>query len=242
LLCLPNLLLRTNKNNKVDFIIYSQGRTGSTLLVDLFNSHPSVYCDREVFFLKTLFPHLFLKAKSLVYRKRNYGCKIQGRQLQLQVGGYSAKPFMEKLNNSGWKIIYLKRRNLLRHAMSRIIYRQIGTSNRHLYKKDSPLNINKFNIDVDELFVNIDKIQKTNKFDEEVLRDIPKLTLTYEDDLLKPETHQDTMDRIFYYLGLQSCSVNSDLVRITSNEFRDFISNYDEFESRIVNSPYSMYL
>lgn len=34
LLCLPNLLLRTNKNNIVDFIIYSQGRTGSTLLVD----------------------------------------------------------------------------------------------------------------------------------------------------------------------------------------------------------------
>ena len=75
-----------------------------------------------------------------------------------------------------------------------------------------------------------------------MLRDISKLTLTYEDNLLKPETHQDTMDRIFDYLGLQSYSVNSDLVRITSNEFRDFISNYDEFESRIVNSPYSMYL
>jgi len=68
------------------------------------------------------------------------------------------------------------------------------------------------------------------------------LELTYEDDLLKPETHQDTMDRIFDNLGLESCSVKSDLIRITSNDFRDFISNYDEFESRIVNSPYSMYL
>jgi len=54
--------------------------------------------------------------------------------------------------------------------MSRIIYRQIVPSNRHLYKKDSPLNINKFNIDIDELFVNINEIQKINQFDIEVLR------------------------------------------------------------------------
>ena len=242
LLCLPSLILINPPDNKINFIIYSQGRTGSTLLVDLLNSHPLIHCDREVFFLKTLLPYNFLKSKSIIYGKQNYGCKIQGRQLQLQVGDSGIKPFIKTFNQYGWKIIYLKRRNILRHAISKLVYMEIGMQNRHQHTGEKKLNINQFRIDSKKLFEFMADIERVNEFDEEILREIPKITLTYEDHLLQPEKHQETMDKIFNFLGIESCVVRSDLDRITGKDLRSFITNYDEVASLISKSDYAKYI
>ena len=48
--------------NKV--VIFSSGRSGSTLLVELLNSFPSVHCDPELLKRKLVSPLKLIKAKS----------------------------------------------------------------------------------------------------------------------------------------------------------------------------------
>src|SRR4030095_16137361 len=67
------------------FVIYTRGRTGSTVLTDLINSHPDIFCDAEIFnFIycntKVLFPRAYIKScskRASIYKKKVYGFKVK---------------------------------------------------------------------------------------------------------------------------------------------------------------------
>ena len=70
------------------FVILTQWRSGSELLIDLLNCHPDIRCDSELFkeFVrlrtpKVLFPHWYLDGKSARAGTKAYGCKIMSNQL-----------------------------------------------------------------------------------------------------------------------------------------------------------------
>lgn len=108
------------------FLIFAEGRGGSSVLVNLLNSHQDVYCDGEIFNAvsnyKIRFPQLYLKSRKQITRliaKPVYGFKAKYTQLVIQQG--YQKDFLKKLHNSGWKIIYLKRSNFLKATISTIV-------------------------------------------------------------------------------------------------------------------------
>ena len=75
-----------------------------------------------------------------------------------------------------------------------------------------------------------------------MLADFNHLTVEYESDLLDPARHQQTADRVFAYVGLESAPVDTDLSRSVSGALSDRIANYDELASALEGTEFSHFL
>ncbi|HBE17486.1 MAG TPA: hypothetical protein DEG17_03890 [Cyanobacteria bacterium UBA11149] len=54
------------------FVIFGQGRTGSTLLYSLLNSHPQIHCDEEILEDRVFFPVQYVKGRCCKAKKKMY--------------------------------------------------------------------------------------------------------------------------------------------------------------------------
>lgn len=216
---------------KIKFIIFCQGRTGSTLLVDLLNSHPEIECDSEILIHRALFPHRLIKGFSTVSPHKVYGFKLKIYQLKRKQKIRDIKGFMQKLHQDRWKIIYLERGNLFRQALSN--FYASFRDEFHLRKSDGSHTFVKMHIDCDQL---IDSIKKRKQYlvaERKVLSEIPHLRINYERDLLRTDCHPRTLNKLFDFLGVSRVPVKTQMLRISKDDLSDMIVNLDEVETSL---------
>ena len=111
---------------KTRFIIFGQARSGSTLLVDLLNSHPDIHCDSEIF-NKTFWrgwerryllpvvrrwPAPYLNFKAARCRLPAYGFKLILKHIK------DPRHVLPQMSASGWRILSLQRRDVFTQAIS----------------------------------------------------------------------------------------------------------------------------
>ena len=232
---------------KSKFLIYTRGRTGSTVLTDLLNCHPDVFCDVEIFnFLysgsKIKFPEMYIKScskRAAKHGKSVYGFKVKIAQLRYEHEYDNYEEILRKLFNDGYKFIYLKRDNYFRHKLSNIISAQTRIFHLKNGDKNSPVKVN---VDCDQLMEGIQYSEVVNKTESENLKDIDHITITYEDDLIENSKHQETADKIFGYLGLGTVKVRTDLKRIVPEDLEKIISNYNEVYDYFKDTEYIKFL
>jgi hypothetical protein len=110
--------LLTPRKLKGHSVIFGQGRTGSTPLMRPLNSDPEIHCDGEILQRKVLSPYHFVKA----YRHRAphpfIGIKVKISQLPKNQRIEGPRAFRERMLRDRWKLIHLKRTDIVRHAMS----------------------------------------------------------------------------------------------------------------------------
>lgn len=231
------------------FVIFAQTRTGSNLLKDLLNSHPKLYCDGEILleftkstFKKVAFPYLYLYSKSTTRKTKVYGCNLKIDQLwdspTYNISGNPTK-FMLKLHENDWKIIYIKRINILRQAISELI---AMSRNIWLTTEENCCADFKVYIDCKQLIQQIRWHKNLLLEEKNVLEKLPHLTIIYENNLLRSERHQETLDGVFNYLEINSVSVKTKLVRNSSDRMSDFIQNYEEVVKFIEQTEYAKFL
>ena len=120
--------MRKSVSKNIKFIVFGQSRSGSTLLVELLNSHPDVHCDGELFnkseiyirsrlLLKFFcrFPFLYIRYRLRTSFERAYGFKLFFFQVK------SPEKLLKKLSRHGWKIISIRRENIIAQSLSNII-------------------------------------------------------------------------------------------------------------------------
>jgi len=240
-----------SKTGKKKFVLFANYRTGSHLLKGLLNCHPDIHCDDEIFkksFLKTppqkiLFPTLFLEerfreAKSMVYGvdlKLDHICTVFLRRL------YDPQRFMKRLNRKGWKIIFIRRTNVLRQALSNLLALkrqtyQVRSESERLQYQD------KLSIGYAPLINEMKKMEKISLLEDRVLQQLPHIRIQYEEDLLNEDNHQQTVDRICDFLEIPKAPVQAQHVRLSSDNIQDFIGNYPEIVKAVRNTKYSKYL
>ncbi|MBP9191367.1 MAG: hypothetical protein KBF96_02340 [Ignavibacteria bacterium] len=232
---------------KVKFLIYTRGRTGSTVLTDLLNCHPDIFCDVEIFnFLysgsKVKFPEMYIKScskRAAKHGKSVYGFKVKIAQLRYEHGYDNYDEILSNLHKEGYKFLYLKRENYFRHKLSNIISAQ--TRIFHLKNGDKNTQV-KINVDCEQLMEGIEYGEVVNKTELENLKNINHLTITYENDLIVNSRHQETADKIFNYLGLETVKVKTDLKRIVPEDLKEVILNYDEVYDYFKDTVYIKYL
>ncbi len=222
-------------SNQRRAVIFAQGRTGSTLLESLLSSTGSLRKNGELLSTKRCeiwFPKQFISGLSKLF-PGNFIFHVKIYQLTK----YRKRPvdptaFLTMLQERGWKIIYLRRENRLRQSISNLVAEHRGA-----YHKLSGSS-EKIRINVDcEVFV--EKVKELLMFEEherEVLADLEYHEVVYEDDLEKPEMHQEVADRVFEYLGLEQGTIRTNLRKITTMSLRELIINYDEFESTVLQN------
>ena len=242
-----NLFRRKLEYPRKKFVIYTRGRTGSTVLTDILNCHPDIFCDVEIFNLLysnsiVRFPGSYIDScskRAAIYKKSVYGFKVKIAQLRFEHKYKNYDKILERLNDDGWKFIHLKRENFFRHKLSNIF---TTATNVFQVKNGTEYKTPKLKVDCELLLKGIVYSEEVERTEEENLKNIPHIKVYYEKDLLDNSKHQQTADRIFKYLDLKSCKVQTSLKKMSTENLRDMIENYDEVYDFFKNTKYLHYL
>ena len=222
---------------KSKFVIFGRGRSGSTVLVSLLNTLNGVYCDGEVYNVNALLPKARLRRACYFSDYQIYGFKL----LSYQLFRYSYKyqmHFLSYLLNNGFKIIYLKRENLLMHAVSNVRAREF-----RFHSKDSNENLEKkITVDLSVLMYWLELSEMRERKEESLVSSIPHLRLKYEENIENPAKHKETSDTVCDFLNISRGEVATQYKKISPLRLEDSIENYQEIKDKLINTRFEKYL
>lgn len=225
-------------------MIFSMGRTGSTLLASLLNSHPQIACDGEIFtpprWPRTLrplarfwqrhpFPYLaYREARTLLlHQKTIYGFKLHTKPEGSQMA--DAGGFLRSAAQTDWTIIHLQRRCLFDQVISSIVAQQtrryFGDESR---EEPSVL----LDIPTTMFCLILQKSYRASEFNRTIVADVPCIALTYEDDLSDPADWKATVARICDYLEISTLpSIRRRVAKPWGRPYSEIVTNYAELFS-----------
>lgn len=221
------------------FIIFGQGRTGSSLLQQLLNCSPEVYCDNEVLTERVPWPYLTIRSLAARYPGRVYGCKVRCHSIVRQ--GIPPGDFLWNFHHNGGRIIYLRRENIVLQSISRMIIAQIDRMRWDRLPYSVRRN-KRFYIDCNALLQQLAWRERQLVQEQQALAGLPHVSLVYEQHLLPPEMRQGTLDTLFEYLDVRRVPVHVTLARTSPERLVDVLENFDEVAAVIAGSRYAPFL
>lgn len=143
-------------------------------------------------------------------------------------------------NGNQFRIIYLIRKNLFRHAISNIYarYRQEF----HTETGSGPTQLPRMRIEFDSLIGWMHASEKLAHYEASTLEGVPHLKIIYEDDLETSDKHQSNSNKIFNYLGIPSSQVLANLNPTTPRDISTIVTNYQEIVDSLQETRFSIYL
>jgi LPS sulfotransferase NodH len=230
-------LMKKNCVKESKFVIFGRGRSGSTLLVSLLNTLPGMYCDGEVFNIRSIIPKARLRRACDNASSSIYGFKLLSYQLFRYSDSYQ-KNFLDYLIKTGFRIIYLKRDNILMHAISNIRAREYGFHHKLLEKNI----VKKIKIDKKELFYWLELSEMRELKEELLLSGVEHYNLIYEKNLENPDRHKATVDGVCDYLGIDRGWVATQYRKVSPEKLIDSIENYQDLKDILNKTRYEKYL
>ena len=218
-----------SKEQHTPFVVTFQGRCGSTYLVEALNKHSQIHCWKEYFStLKKRKANAEDQLRWLAdfYSSPPVACSAVGFKTKLK-DVMDLDGFARVLREHQSLIIHLQRRNTVKLTVSLLNAMRLNelTGDWNLYKaSDRP----------EKLRVNVERFDEYLKAAERKSEDeiafvsslgLPALNVYYED-LLSDET--GTLQQITRFLGVDYEAVRGDALKVTSNELRDAVENFDE--------------
>jgi hypothetical protein len=213
-------------------LIFAQGRTGSTLLESLLESTGHLRGFGEL--LAPVMPPVrdpvrYVEGLSRWHRSGFvWHCKpyhLTDDRVRAGVDPVDPHSVLASLVDSGWLIIHLHRRDLVRHMLSNLVARRRGA----YHKRDAAPEDLSVIVTRDVLERTVARRRAHSAAEAAALAGLPHHRLVYEEDLLAPARHQATVDGILTLLGLPSRPVHTDLTRINARPLSELVVNYDEF-------------
>jgi LPS sulfotransferase NodH len=232
-------ILRRKRKPTKKFLIITTGRTGSELLVNLLNSHPSIQCNSELLLKKVSFPKSYVEMMESLSKNEVYGFKLNTYNFGVQSID-QPKLFVDELIQMEYKIISLKRRNLLRQAISRLY--AIHRRKYHHKKNQGIQTLPKIIIEPDQLIKELEFFMFHRSLEEDIIEDHSYLQLFYEDHLEAESSHQVAVDEVTKHLAIQTSTVHSNFMKTTPKDLSEIIENYHELEEFIRQTEYAIYL
>ena len=224
----------TTEQTPKGFFIFCQGRTGSTLLCNLLDKHPRIHCDREILSQERWNPVWFVTGKrNRAEGVSRYGFKAKIYQLTNQQRLEDPAQFVYTLANRGWDIIYLWRRNVLRHSFSGHI--AAAKDLWHAKKKDAAHDrkVKKsVHVDPDALLRDAYQRQCWLNKEREILEHVNYFEINYEDDLMEASARNEMLKKLCVFLNIEPMTFQPDTKR-TVNKLSDQVSNYSSIVDKI---------
>lgn len=221
-------------------LIFALGRTGSTLLEDLlqstgyFEAHGELFRPAEPLQLKPL-EYFVDKANNC---QKHFISHIKVYQMESVVQSeLSKREFLEGLLANGWQIIYLKRRNRLKHLFS-----SVRAQESSIYHTDTILPAFTTAVNCFQFKHGVKQLEKWESEELELLENLPYLTIEYEQHLENEDTQPSTIKTILHHLELPNRPCETKLKKVIRGELQTIISNYDEFAEEMHAAGYGEYL
>lgn len=222
------------------FVLFARGRSGTTLLLSMLDAHPEIEADGEILRRRAWRPNALIEQRVGQTRAPVYGFKLLSYQLRsLQTHLPDRRAFLETLVEQGYRVLYLRRQNLLRHALSGLYAEH--RRRWHQTDTDAPARPT-IRVRREDLFRWLDGSARLRRFEHEVLDGLPHLSLTYEDDLEDPARHSETLRRVTGRLDLAPIAPDTALCKTTPRRLSDLATNPDEVHHWVAASPYARFL
>jgi hypothetical protein len=229
-------LLREKKAPQKKFVIFTVGRSGSSLLVSLLQSHADIHCDGELLAERLFFPERYIKLREKLSKKDIYGFKLNTYHFRVHRIVNPPK-FVGGLVADGYQIISLQRRNILRQAISHMY--AVHRKKFHHKDVDGQQKQESMWVDLRLLKDELQLFEYYRVIQDEILRYHSYLCLDYEEDLLDSTKHQVTIDKVSGFLGIPSALVNTHYSKTTPRDLNSFIENYDEVVRYLRGTAYA---
>ena len=223
------------------FILFGRGRSGTTALLSMLDDVPVLRCEGEILHNYVPYPYRHGLGRCAWVGGPGYGCKILSYQVRdVQTALDRPEALLRMLwDEHGFQILYLRRTNLLRHALSNIRARR---EQFHQKKDDAAAEAQALHVDPDAVVEWMRSSEALGAYEEKVLEGVLHLSLTYEENIRNPEDHQQTVDDICAYLGVDSAPIESSYRKMAPLSLRDGIDNYEAVVRRLHGTPYEHYL
>jgi len=224
------------------FVIFTSGRSGSTLLVDLLNSSPEIQCDDELLKRRVAFPISLVKSFEHQSLKNIYGFKLLSYQLlNVQTGIKDKQDFLDKLiHQEGYQLIHLSRENKAKQALS-IIY-AFYRGQWHNQQGSKQKEAKRFELNPATYLHFLEELKILETFEQKMVGNYDHLSLTYEQDLRQPAQYEKSMERVSAYLGVDIAQPETNLERVTPSKLSDMISNQDALIQAVRDSQFEEYV
>lgn len=201
------------------FVIVCLPRSGSELLVDLLGQLPGVVSEGELLQQPVLRPVPFLEGRARLGRARGaraWGCKLLVQHLQWYEAGYGpAQDVLRQLTDRGWKVLHLRRADVLSSALSALHAEQ---SKRWHARVGDEVTYEPVDADAAEIVAWIHAYDAYRTWLDGALEGVPHELVSYEDELRDPHRVQATLDRLAGVLGVPTAPVGSDLRPIAPSD------------------------
>lgn len=220
------------------FVIFGQGRSGSTLLVDLLNCIPDTHCDREILGRKVVFPLRWVNAQRKAQPSQHYGFKVKIYQLT-DTQQIDPRRFLSELHEQGWQGIYLWRRDVVRQILSNFT---LARDRQSQYVGADRPKTQAVWVNPQTVLYGIEGRAALWEQERAALAGVDFHEVVYEDDLLSPESHQATLGALTSYLGLPHAQAKTDRHKINVGPLRELIQNYDEIAEVLQPTRWAEYL
>lgn len=221
-------------------VVVARGRTGSTLLMSLLDSHPKMIGDGEILSSRRRLPRRYVLGAERVAARRKPGAHVYGFKLlayQLaRVHPRHLSVLVPYLYERGWEVVHLVRANLLKQVLSH------RAASRTQFHHRQPVEHDPFPVDIEQLRAWLERGRRAAETERRILGDVPHLVLTYETDLEPYEAQQGAADRVFARVGLNPHPVASTLVKALPARVADIVSNYGEVDEALRGTPFERYL
>ena len=239
--------IRPLPSNSLRVVIFAQARTGSTLLESLLCS-TGHFCQNGELLNTTKgeiwFPLTFLDGLSKWKSGNNFIFHVKINHLtQDRKRPVDPTLFLQTLADDGWQIIYLTRRNKVKHALSGLVAKNRVLLQPDIWHKydDDREELNIF-VDCEQFSKRVEKRIDLDAYERKVLADLEYHEVVYEDDLEKPQSHQKTVTRILNYLSLEPKEASTNLKKVNNHSLEELISNYEEFVECLSKSGWKKFL
>ena len=217
-------LVKPTHPTETGFVILSQVRSGSHLLRSLIECHPEIAVFRELLRIKTRYPKRLIQNALSARREPFVGFMVKAGHI-CSNQGLDLDEWLDWMHAGGFQMVYLRRRSLRLQTLS--LY--LAVSRTFWMQRVPPAGkMESLTVNLDEFRICADFLLSRRPVEERWLEALPGIRLTYEDDLLDPNSHQQTGNAVFQMLGLEPAPVKTDLLRITTDDPRDFVENWDE--------------
>lgn len=222
-------------------MIFGLGRTGSTVLEDLLQSTGYFKAHGELFNPSEPIqpdPVQYFLDQAIACKDKHFIAHVKLYEMaSVDQSGMTKRAFLEALLQHGWQIIYLTRKNKLKHNLSS--YRAHETAIFHseevLPSVSRPIDCFKFKHSMLQLI-------RWEEDERKLLTDLPHLEIQYERHLENGLSHQSTVKTILDYVGLPHRTAETKHKKVLRGELKALITNYDVFVEEMTNEGFGRYL
>ncbi|MBA4098401.1 MAG: hypothetical protein C0484_16755 [Rhodospirillum sp.] len=218
---------------QVRFAVVTQGRTGSTHLGVLLDSHPSIQCYGEVFQYHGQM-QFGVTDPEIVLTKHILPTEVECVGLKAPLGSFMVYPHIFDLfRQHQFRIVRLYRENPLDHFIS---IRMAQVSGKWGSKTDDGYGVPPITVGLDEVV----GAMRIARYNDRIIREstdaFPHFDLTYEEMI-----NSDGIDRLLKFLDVAPAPLESPYRRQRLGSQSSCIANYDELRTALADTEWSTF-